>query len=610
MIMSNVNEITLTAAELAMTVSEFSEHLKKGGDNGKKCTLQVRTPSLAHEMRKPSKQIHKRPKHQTVRPHRMLELTLFEAVQRFMEDHLVPPALVESTVKTFIQLYSESTMMDGSGILYSWNSGLKKVQYRFTAKAVQAFITAMVDNMPEPVQKIRNEILHGTNVQFEFDPGVQKYMRCADKLCTPYMIRKISQHERMITGQVYERALHRTTDSGQGGRRFSDADVSDIMGRTMILAFCPLYCRSIPITDKGHAFVAVRKASVRRWIGTRTVNRRAGNRGMKKLWDTVKKFRANKITEQEYNEFLSKFNPKNAKMQAWKETNTGFWIEWTCEQTGQKFRTFTRSAGRAEQLSNMTSFCGEGEKVYNTADSEPMFMEPSSVFSYRQEGRFFRTLKHITRNLYRYLFRRTEHDDMLVTEHKSSLMARKSNRIHEFSMNELMEESSLLTPEQLDIVATELTLPENLPITQNDRERRVEMFRQLVAERTGSVPDITRHEYAKLREREFIEIRHKLESSSSELLYDNLSELVSSEMKEIAVKMNTGRPSKKRAVYSFTPERTVTRQFRKSVLPFTGQSGAKWIMSTTVKVGKFTLDGWQTDKGYYLNETTGDGDGI
>lgn len=593
--MANHTEIKFTAAEEAMTVSEYSEYLKSGADGHGRAYMDFVPPSISVMNKRPAKQLYKRLKKKTVHPYMMTDTDVFTAVRRFMVDHMVPDELTKSTVDTFERLYNESEVAETAGLVYSWNSNCKKVQYRFNARAIQAFITALVENMPEPVQKIRNELVHGTNVQFEFDAGVQKYMRAAVKFCTPYMERKIAAHERMITGRVFERQLYRTTDMGQAGRLFSDADVSDIMSRTMIMVFCPLYCRSIPITDKNNAFVAVRTATVKRWIGTRTVNVYEGNGGMKRLMHNVKKFREGKISEQEYNEFLSAFKPKAAKLYMKKVKKNGFWIEWTCQQTGQKFRTFTRSANRAERLASMTSFCGESEKTYIAGDTEPAFMEPQSIFSYREEGRFFRTLKHITRNLFRYLFRRTEHDDMLITEHKNSLLGRRSHRLHDFSLAEVMAKSSLLNPVQLDIVATELTLPDELPVTADRRNRRVQMFRNLVAERTGQEPEVTRHEYSELRAATFEAIHRILENDSPELLYSGEADIVGREIAEVNRNTRLIVPSKDVKTYTVEIGRRVERKF-KPVIPFDIRKNAKWIMCTEVHAGRFILDEIETDK--------------
>lgn len=606
--MSNKSGRTeFTSTELAMNIHEFSEYLKSGKDGKGKCTLTLRPPKQKHSEPKPSKPIHRRPKHKTVREYR-LQLSQVEAVQRFMEDHVVDSTLVKSVLDKFAQLYTEHKLPDnGGGVMYTWNSGCKKVQFRFSTKTIHLFITALVECMPEPVQKIRNELLHGSDVQFEFDGSVRNYMRCAMKFCTPYMERKISQHERQITGRVFERALYRTTDNGQGGRRFSDADVADIMSRVSVLVFCPLYCRMIPITDKGRAYIAVRSSTVRRWIGTRTFTIRRGNRGMTVLWDTIKKFRENKITEQEYNKFLSEFSAKTAKVVTEQDTKTGFWIEWTCEQTGQRFTTFTQSAGRAEQLASMTAFCGEGEQEFRT-DGEPMFMEPNTIFSYRMEGRFFRTLKHITRNLFRYLFRRTEHDDSLITEHRSSLLARKSHRIHDFSLNDLMSRSSLLTPEQLDVIATELTYPDELPKNVDRREKRVQQFRDLVTERIGSVPDITRHEYSELRKKCFEDIAYMLEQDAPELLFNSEADLVGQEFSEINAKAKLVVQGTSKKVYTVDIGKTVEHYF--TTIPYS-KGSARWAMSTNVYVGKYKFVGWQTDLGYCsVGEFTGAGDGV
>jgi len=435
-----------------------------------------------------------------------------DAVQRFMVDYVVDAELIERTLKVWDEQVSNTRSM-GAGRTYKWRSGLKLVQYTFELRSILALINTLVQCMPEPVQEIRHTLIHGddgeqknkADIMFSYDDTVQAYIRFAVAIVTPYAVRKIRGEERRMTGQVYERSLYRTTDMGQGGRRFSDADISDVLSRTILASFFPLYCRSLPLTDKGKAYVLVKSCTVVSCkVGVRVYTKRKGVAALHQLDTAVRKFRKGKMTEQEYNDFLSKFTlPKKGKRTSVEKcTDNGFWITLRCDQTEQLFKVFTASASRADELRQMSSFSGEVDKVIPVDKGEVTIMMADSVYGWSVEGTFFRSLKAMTRNLYRFLMRRTEYDDQMITEHAESRAMRK-NAEHLFSLKEVMDEhNGILTDVQKYIIEVETSL-EVVPSTVHRNNRKVWLYNCLVEARTGINPKLTRYKYEQLREVEF-----------------------------------------------------------------------------------------------------------
>ena len=442
-----------------------------------------------------------------------------DAIHRFMTDYVVDPELIERTLKMWDEQVSNTRSM-GNGRTYKWRSGLKSVQYTFELRSLLALINTLVHCMPEPVQEIRHTLVHGddgeqknkADIMFSYDDTVQAYIRFAVAIVTPYAVRKIRAEERRSTGQVYERSLYRTTDMGQGGRRFSDADISDILSRTILAAFFPLYCRSLPLTDKGKAYVLVKHCTVVSCkIGERTYMKRRGVAALQHLDTMVRKFRKGRITEQEYNKFLSKFTlPKKGKRTSVEKcTDNGFWITLRCDQTGQVFKVFTTSASRADELRQLSSFSGEVDKVIPVDKGEVTEMLADSVYGWSTEGTFFRSLKAMTRNLYRFLMRRTEYDDQTITEHAESRAMRK-HREQSFSLKEVMDEhNGILTDVQKYIIEVETSL-EVVPSTVHRNNRKVWLYNCLVEARTGINPKLTRYKYEQLRSVEFHNISVQL----------------------------------------------------------------------------------------------------
>jgi len=458
-----------------------------------------------------------------------------EAIQRFMESFEVAPELISTVLAKYDELM-ESTPARGAGRMYRWSSanGRKRFHHTFETRSILALINALTYSMPEPVQAIRHKLVHEkreSSVYFDYDDTVQAYMRFVNAIVVPYAVRKIRALERQFTGQVYERSLHRTTDMGQGGRRFSDADTSDLIDRVIIATFCPLYCRLLPLTDKGKAYVMVKSCTgISIKAGEKEFITRTGVQALQKLDKMVKLLRKRKITEQEYTEFLSKFKiPKIGKTTERNSTMDGYWVTLKCNQTGQLFKVFTQSAAKADDIMNMTSFRSEVDRVIPANPAEFTELNVNSLYPYSVDGSFFRTLKGMTRSLYRFLMRRTDYDDQMITEHRESRRLRK-NPDELFSLKEVQDEhSDILTTVQKDIISAELSM-DIVPPRIHRNNRRVWMYNRTVEARTGVNPELTRYKYEQLRAVEFhcIGVRLGLIDSTAEqvIIHEDDSESV------------------------------------------------------------------------------------
>ena len=442
-----------------------------------------------------------------------------EAIRMFMQDFGVDSTLIESTLAAWDEhMYSMKDRVLRGERLYRWSAvgGGKTVHWTFGIKSILALINALVQCMPEPVQAIRDTLVHGKPkkcddgtvdqyVAFDYGSGVQEYTRFVVAICIPYAVRKIMAYERQKTGNVYERSLHRTTDMGQGGRRFSDADISDILSRTILATFFPLYCRTLPLTNKGKAYIVVKDCSVigNKKVGKRTLMVKRGSGQLKKLWNTVKMFRENKITEQEYNDFLSKFKipPKGKRYTFEQQTENGYWTIIQCNQTEQKFRVFTRSAYKAEELRSLKGFTAEANDIIPVDKNTPIEIDAKDMYGFSPDRVFFRMLKGMTRNLYRFLMRRTDYDNQLISEHADSRRLRK-NREQLFSLNEVLQnDDGTLTTVQKDIINAELSL-KDCPRSVHRNNRRAWLYNLIVETRTGVNPNLTKYQYNQMKDAE------------------------------------------------------------------------------------------------------------
>lgn len=465
-----------------------------------------------------------------------------QTFREMMLDKGIPPEIIEKCVQRYIADRLISGEHTPGKTVYTWTS--EKLVNKICAVpnlSVSLIIVILTDIMPQPVQKITQQVVHGSSRNFGEDvytDEMSTILAFTLFWVTPYAVRKIRNFENLISGTVYGRSLYRTTDSGQHGRRFSESDISDIINRTVLMTFLPLVCRTVPITDKGKGYVIVNSCTVKVSTGEHTflVEDRMGlatgqadslNRRYKKYRCTTEQYAAaspeqqkRMITDEMYSEKMASFKlPKQKKQRPiQKVTTNGWWIEYTCTLTGQKFKVFTQSLSRSERLSSYTGFTAELDEemmydgtvgAFGQGDVQATTLTAKSVRPYIPTAVFARTLKFVMYSLFEYLFRRSVGINELLGVHRTTKMAIK-NFDMPFSLYELLESGKPLNSVQKDVVTVELTLPEHLP-TGKPGVRRVLMYRELVFQRTGYENWTTVQQYRDLKERVYSEILECIE---------------------------------------------------------------------------------------------------
>ena len=468
-------------------------------------------------------------------------------------DKGIPAKMVDQLVQAYTVLRDSIPRTPGK-TLYKWTGNdLVDKCCSVPNAAVRIVIGVLTTNMPQPtVQEIRNHMVHDGNTEQLYTDEMSSVLAFAIWWTKPYAERKIMSFENERTGRVYGRTLHRTTDMGQQGRLFSDADISDIVNRSILISFCPIICRVIPVSDKGTGYLVLGKCTAKKEIGEHVMSR-AGNKGtlcgsQDALKRRFKKYRCTPeqwaaaslknqkqwITEQMYNDLMSELpsiyaiESRQKRNQVYSEhmvTRQGWWIVYTCTETGQKFRVFTQSASRADRLSSFTGIVAELDGsiadapkagIFGVGEQPPTILRADSVQQYNSEGVYFKTLKFMMYNIFEYLFRRAVEFNEMFSEHNTTRKAVR-NYETEFSLYGFWKQAKngrAFTHEQLDIMDVELTLPENLPQAKAGY-RRVQLYRDNFWRRTGHESTITRWNYEKLKERVYSELRIIAESDAA-----------------------------------------------------------------------------------------------
>jgi hypothetical protein len=465
--------------------------------------------------------------------------------REMMLDKDIPPEMVDKLTAAYGAVRTSIEHTSGK-TLYKWTGGLVDKVCAVPNASVRAFISVLTENMPQPtVQAIRDQVVHGQGVEPLYTQEMSSVLAFTIWWTTPYTERKIRAFENERVGMVSGRTLHRTTDIGQQGRLFSESDISDLVNRTILMAFCPVICRAVPVTDKGTGFLVLNKCTAKMEVGecqmmaTRNKSTLCGReetlkRRFKKYRCTEEQWLAANTTErrklitvQMYNQAMaelpSMFSIENRerrqKHSEGMRTRKGWWVVYTCSETGQKFRVFTQSLSRAERLCSYTGITAalQGSVLdentaglFGTGQEQAVVLESTSVTRYTPHGVYFKTLKFMIYTIYEYLFRRSIDIDSsgCLNDHRTTKMARKNYAV-DFSLHELweqMEYGRKFTNEQADIIDVELTLPENLPQAKSGY-RRTAMYRDLVYKRTGHECTISRWDYEKLKERVFSELK-------------------------------------------------------------------------------------------------------
>ena len=462
-----------------------------------------------------------------------------QTFREMMMDFRIPPDMADEIVKLYTAA-RETIVMTGGTTVYQWSNELQQKVCSVDNGSVRAVIEILCSVMPQPsVDDLRNHLVHACTEPL-YTEEMSSMLEFAVYWVKPYTERKVRSFENERTGRVNGIELYRTTDAGQQGRIFSESDITDLVNRTILISFCPLICRAVPVTDKGNGIIVLKSCTARMEIGehvlTGTGNRSTLSGKEETLKRRYKKYKCTEeqwaaaspkekrllITERMYNEGMSKVpsvekverRRKRIKNYTERKKNyAGWFIVYTCSETGQEFSTFTQSLQRAERLSSYTSIVAVMEDslvdsltvgLFGTVE-HPVMLINNSVTKYTPSGVYFRTLKYMMYTIYEYLFRRSvEITDQNLAEHRYSKMARKFVHDTDFSLYEASEH--LLTNEQKDVVEVELTLTEFLPHHEDHRERRVSLYRRLVYDRTGKWPNVGRYQYEKLKAKVYTEI--------------------------------------------------------------------------------------------------------
>ena len=471
--------------------------------------------------------------------------------EQTFREMILDKGIPSETVDKVISAYNgvrESIKHTSGKTVYKWTGDdLVDKVCSVPNASVRAIIIILTELMPQPsVQEIRDQFVHGTKHDALYTEEMSSFLAFAIWWTHPYAERKIMAFENERTGRVYGRTLHRTTDMGQQGRLFSDADISDVVNRTILLAFCPVICRAVPVSDKGSGYVILSKCTARKELGEhlcRTSKNKSTLCGREDaLKARYKKYRCTEsqyinatdkqrkhmITDQMYNDLMSEL-PSSYYMEAKSATKRvhnitesmkirkGWWVVYTCSDTGQQFRVFTQSSSRAERLCSYTGITAEMDEsiverpkagLFGVGEQKPTLLRADNIQRFTPQGVYFKTLKFMMYNIFEYLFRRAVEFNEMFSEHNTTRKA-KRNYETEFSLYTFWLEAKngrAFTNEQRDVMDVELTLPEHLP-TGRPGYRRVLMYRDLVFRRTGHESTVSRWDYEKLKERVYSELR-------------------------------------------------------------------------------------------------------
>lgn len=471
--------------------------------------------------------------------------------REMMLDKGIPPEMVDKLTAAY-KAVRENTVQDkrfNGKTLYKWTGkNLVEKVCSVPNASVRMFIGVLTALMPQPtVQAIRQQFVHDDSDRDQlYTEEMSSVLAFAIWWTHPYAERKIMAFENERTGRVYGRTLHRSTDMGQQGRLFSDADISDVVNRTILLSFCPVLCRAVPVSDKGSGYVVLSKCTARMEIGEHQCRTSKNKSTLCGREDAIKarykkyrctesqylnatdKQRKHMITDHMYNELMSELPSiyymelKDARKRVQNITENmvtrkGWWVVYTCSETGQQFRVFTQSVSRAERLCSYTGITAEMDEsiaerpkvgLFGAGEQKPTLLRADNVQRFSSEGVYFKTLKFMMYNIYEYLFRRAVEFNEMFSEHNTTRKA-KRNYETEFSLYTFWMQAQngrKFTTEQLDVMDVELTLPEHLP-TGRPGYRRVLMYRDLFFKRTGHESTISRWDYEKLKERVYSELR-------------------------------------------------------------------------------------------------------
>jgi hypothetical protein len=190
-------------------------------------------------------------------------------------------------------------------------------------------------------------------------------------------------------------------------RLFSDADITDVVDKTMLMVYTPLLVRTVPLRGVGYGISVMERCIVTMRNAVRTYRR----------YDVQRDLYRN-------------------------DTEQGHICTFTDQMTGESVQAFTQSFNQAEYFCTLKGCTGTiGDVEAFTADDDspetgnPAMYEctdsgefnPDSIVAFRAERVFNSVLIGMIRTQFRSLYRRTNHEDKMIAEHKKKRDMRRSN---------------------------------------------------------------------------------------------------------------------------------------------------------------------------------------
>lgn len=442
----------------------------------------------------------------------------------------------EESLRDFAEAYTElyrthSVRGEGKMVIRWIGVHLDKFQMAVPNWAVRLIIDTLATIMPQPVHLIRNAAVHATPEQ-AMDENIHALLRVAMLFCTPIGRRKIANFEGLITGRTFSREMYRSSDMGQHGRLFSDSDITDILNRAFLITFQPLFIRTVPITDRGLGRLVLTNctATVEQCKHVMEENHsfrsavQTEMRLLRRLHDPLcsEKRRAKIQAQLEHlytmTDEQAAYIPPTTK----RNNRTVFRILFTCNDTGEQYETFTRHIGKAERLSRLTSLSGEVIRIPETKVSEGLFgrtvtqipgeVRVKTVRPYRVQGRYFSALSMCIQGLHRYLHRRPEDADPIITEHRDSVRYRPANEKSPIALDDILSLGLIASSTEQAIIETEMIADSDLPQYIRPDSRRVHVFNEIRGQLTSKPSTIGRREYSRMKERMFSEFAERVQA--------------------------------------------------------------------------------------------------
>lgn len=277
--------------------------------------------------------------------------------------------------------------------------------------AVRLLAAALCKCKPVPLSAVRNEFGHGRRTYSgAYVQCHQDYIRFVQVLVTPLIELRIRNEEFRIRGRmVREYAGSRQVGHTGRERLFSESDITDIVDKTMLMVYTPLLVRTVPLRGVGHGIGVMERCTVTMQDAARTYRR----------YDVQRDLYRN-------------------------DTEQGYMCTFTDQMTGESIQAFTQSFSQAEYfctLKGCTGTIGDveafmtepGDKspvngnpaLYEHVDSGEF--NPDSIIPYRHERVFNSVLVGMIRTQFRSLYRRTDREDKMISEHKKKRDMRRSN---------------------------------------------------------------------------------------------------------------------------------------------------------------------------------------